>query len=98
MAGSIRVIAQISALPGKAADLQKVLLDLVKPSRAEAGCLRYDLMQSSLTPTEFATWEEWSSEEALNEHLTSEHLQVAIAAEETLLEKPPLIERYILIS
>jgi quinol monooxygenase YgiN len=97
MADSIRAIAQISALPGKESDLQKVLLDLVEISRAEPGCLRYELMQSSLTPTQFATWEEWSSEEAMNQHLTSGHVQAALIEAEALLEKPPLIQRYDLI-
>jgi quinol monooxygenase YgiN len=98
MADSIRVIAQITALPGKEAGLKKALVDVVEPSRAEAGCLCYELMQSHLVPTQFATWEEWSSEAAMNEHLASDHIQRSLIEAEPFLQEPPSIVRYNLIS
>jgi quinol monooxygenase YgiN len=94
MADSVRVIAHIIAVSGKEAELKQLLQDLVEATRAEAGCLRYELMQSSATPTHFATWEEWISEEALNQHLSSGHVETAFREGESFLGAAPIIQRY----
>jgi quinol monooxygenase YgiN len=52
-----------------------VLLSAVGPTRAEPGCLTYDLHQSATDPTEFLFHENWASEEAFTAHAasTAEH-------------------------
>ena len=39
----VRIVAEFRALPGKADALRAVLASLIAPTRAEVGCLQYDL-------------------------------------------------------
>ena len=39
----VRIVAEATAKPGKADALRAILLDMLPPSRAEAGCLHYEL-------------------------------------------------------
>ena len=39
----VRILAEFRALPGKADALRVLLTTLIEPTRAEAGCLQYDL-------------------------------------------------------
>lgn len=94
MPQSIRVIAHVVALPGKEAEAKKLLMELVEATRTEAGCLRYELLQSSITPTEFVFVEEWESDTAFNQHMSSPHLEEAMLEGGRLLASPPDIRRY----
>ena len=40
---ALSLVARIKAKPGKEAELRQVLTALVQPTRAEEGCLTYDL-------------------------------------------------------
>jgi quinol monooxygenase YgiN len=72
---SLRVVARLIANPDKILALKAVLTDIISPTRAEKGCLQYDLYQNRDKPTEFTFIEEWTSEAALAEHLASSHIQ-----------------------
>jgi len=39
----------------------------------EAGCLRFDLLQHRDNPHLFTLWEEWRSEQALQQHFQATH-------------------------
>lgn len=39
----VRIVAEFRAAPGKAAALKALLTTLIAPTRAEPGCLQYDL-------------------------------------------------------
>ncbi|NJO79764.1 MAG: antibiotic biosynthesis monooxygenase [Cyanobacteria bacterium RM1_2_2] len=95
---SIRVIARIFAAPGQETALQALLMELVEPSRSEPGCLHYELLQSSATPTEFVILEEWETDEAETQHLQSAHVQEAFWEGESLISTPPEIRRYHLLA
>jgi quinol monooxygenase YgiN len=47
---------------------KKAALDLVSPSRAEAGCINYDVHQAIDDETVFVWHETWKSKLALDEH------------------------------
>lgn len=94
MAETVRVIAEVRALPGQEEALKSLLIELVEPSRSEAGCLRYELLQSSVTPTAFVFVEEWESEELETKHLRSAHIEEAFLEGQSLLAAPPAIHRY----
>jgi quinol monooxygenase YgiN len=94
---SIRVIVHIFASPGQEAALKALLMELVEPSRSEPGCLRYELLQSSATPTEFVILEEWETVAAETQHLQSAHVQEAFLEGESLISTPPEIRRYQLL-
>jgi quinol monooxygenase YgiN len=71
----VTVIANIKVKPGFDERARQVLLSAVGPTRAEPGCLTYDLHQSPTDPTEFLFHENWASEEAFTAHAasTAEH-------------------------
>ncbi|AFZ37622.1 Antibiotic biosynthesis monooxygenase [Stanieria cyanosphaera PCC 7437] len=94
MSQSVRVVARVIALPDKIEQLKAVLMELIEPTRAEVGCIQYDLLQNTCDPTDFTFVEEWTSTAALETHLTSPHLQKAINKINGLVAQKPDIRRY----
>jgi quinol monooxygenase YgiN len=72
---SLTVIAHIRAKPGQESCVRQVLQGLVSPTRAEAGCINYDLHQSQTDPALFVFYENWTSEAHLDAHSKSAHIQ-----------------------
>ncbi len=75
--GQITAVTLIHGLPGMEAGLKQHLLSLSAPTRAEPGCLRYDLYQSTVNPHEFMRLEVWSSIDALEAHKRTPHLRAS---------------------
>lgn len=71
---SLVVIAEGKAKPGKEDDLRSRLHALLAPTRAEEGCIQYDLHESLDEPGRFVFFERWTSREALDQHLKTRHL------------------------
>jgi quinol monooxygenase YgiN len=67
----VTVIANIKVKPGLEERAKQVLLSAVGPTRAEPGCLTYDLHQSATDPTEFLFHEHWASEDDFKAHAAS---------------------------
>jgi quinol monooxygenase YgiN len=93
----IRVVAHVTALPGHAAPLRAVLLALLAPTRAEPGCLFYDLHAGD-TPDVFTFIEAWATEADLDRHLQSAHIQQALVDIAPHVANAPDIRRYRVIS
>ena len=53
--------------------VKRECLALVAPSRAEQGCINYDLHQSTDDPTLFIFYENWETFGDLERHLESPH-------------------------
>jgi quinol monooxygenase YgiN len=74
-----------------AADVPRIrglLVDAMHQSRAEPGCLRFDVYHSTVEPRRFTLVEHWASPEALEGH--------RLGAAYTQIYKPmvmPLVER-----
>ena len=94
----VTVLARVRARAGREAEVQRLLLALVAPSRAEAGCLNYDLHQSMDDPTEFMFYENWTSRAALDAHLDMPYLDAFDAQAEDLLAAPVEITFWQMIS
>jgi quinol monooxygenase YgiN len=94
----VTVLARVRARAGKEEDVRRLLLALVAPSRAEAGCLNYDLHQSAADPTEFMFYENWTSRAALDAHTTMPYLDEFDARSEGLLAAPVEITFWQMIS
>jgi quinol monooxygenase YgiN len=75
MDGIVTVIAHIRAKPGQESRVRQVLEKLLVPTRAEAGCINYDLHQSLTDPILFVFYENWKSEADLEAHARSVHIQ-----------------------
>jgi quinol monooxygenase YgiN len=84
----VTVLARVRARAGKETEVRQFLLALVAPSRAEAGCLNYDLHQSTNDPTEFMFYENWTSRAALDAHAAMPYLDEFDALSEGLLAAP----------
>jgi quinol monooxygenase YgiN len=58
MNDSLTVIAHVRAKPGQESRVRQLLEGLLAPTRAEAGCINYDLHQSQTDPALFVkhTW------------------------------------------
>jgi quinol monooxygenase YgiN len=75
MDGIVTVIAHIRAKPGQESRVRQVLEKLLVPTRAEAGCINYNLHQSQTDPILFVFYENWKSEADLEAHARSVHIQ-----------------------
>jgi quinol monooxygenase YgiN len=82
---SLHVIAMLEAKPGSEDELRELALTLVEPTRAEAGCLRYELIEDPSHPSRLTFVETWESESHLQAHLEAPHLIAARARYDQLL-------------
>jgi quinol monooxygenase YgiN len=87
----ITVVARLRAMSGKEEELRQVLLDMIAPSRKDAGCISYDLHQSPEHKSCFLFFENWETKEHLDKHLTTSHLKAFNAKSPNLLAEPPQI-------
>jgi quinol monooxygenase YgiN len=67
----------IHGIPGREDDLRDHLLSLAAPTRAEPGCLQYDLFQSPDAAHEFLRIERWKSLADLEAHKAMPHLRAS---------------------
>lgn len=86
---ALPVVAVIAAKPGSGAEVRAALESLVGPSRAEDGCLGYDLFESASAPGTFVTVELWRTQVDLDAHLQTPHIGAALSATGDHLATPP---------
>jgi len=96
--GRLQVVARLAARQEKVDEVQAILAGLVPPTRAEAGCLSYELLQNHDDPTDFTFVEEWASDAALDAHLLTPHVGAALGQVVGLLATAPDIRRYRLLA
>ena len=68
------VSAKIKTKPGKRDDFIKAAESVIAATRAEAGCLKYELYASTEDADGLMYYEEWHSRAALEEHMKAPHL------------------------
>ena len=93
----IRVVAHLTSKPETIAETREALEGFINPTRAEAGCILYVLMQNNDDPTDFTFVEEWESNETLDAHLESAHITAFKERAGELLACDPDIRRYTLV-
>jgi quinol monooxygenase YgiN len=91
------VVANVTAKTGCEDELRALLDRLVDPTRAEEGCLQYDLHQSDASPTDFMFYERWASPSHLEAHLKTPHFLDVRARSEPLRAADPVIATYHLV-
>ena len=84
----LTVVAVIKAKAGCEEKLKRALLDLIGPTRAEFGCLQYDLHQGQEDPRLFIFYENWKDRAAVEAHFESSHLKAMQAAASGWLTEP----------
>jgi quinol monooxygenase YgiN len=70
----VRVIARAVARKGKENQLRSLLQDMLVPTRAEEGCLSYELFESD-SKGRFYFDEAWESQAALDKHIATPHFK-----------------------
>ncbi len=87
----IDVVAVLIAKPGSEGIVGAALHDLVAPTRAEPGCVSYELFTSASSAQTFVTIEKWKTEADLAAHMQTPHIAAAlVAAGEHLAEAPAI--------
>lgn len=83
---NLTIVADIKAKPDQVELVKAELLKLTAPTRAEAGCVQYDLHQDNENPAHFLFFENWESRELWQDHMGSAHLAAYKAAAGDALE------------
>ena len=72
--GAVVLVATFHTTPERRGELRRRLLEMVELTRAEPGCLRYDLHDDVDDGQRFVFVETWADEAALNMHMTTSHV------------------------
>ncbi|MEM7528233.1 MAG: putative quinol monooxygenase [Pseudomonadota bacterium] len=78
----LTILAQITAQPGKEGLVRSELEKLVPITRAEAGCLQYDLHLDTENPGFFVFYENWETRALWQTHMNAPHLAAYMTATE----------------
>ncbi|MEX0320348.1 MAG: putative quinol monooxygenase [Ruegeria sp.] len=76
----LTILAQITAQPGKEALVRAELEKLIPITRAEEGCIQYDLHVDNFNPGFFVFYENWQNRELWQTHMNAPHLAAYMAA------------------
>ncbi len=91
--GTVFVIAEFRARKGQEQALKGVLNALIPPTRREPSCLQYDLLVDAANPAMLVFLERWETDDSLERHLQSLHVQTARKDWAALLEAEPEIRQ-----
>jgi quinol monooxygenase YgiN len=76
----LTIVANIKANPDKVELVKAELIKLIAITRAEAGCVNYDLHQDNADPAHFMFYENWDSRALWQTHMSAPHLAAYMAA------------------
>lgn len=88
----LTIIGQIYAQSDQIDFVKSELKKLIDITRAEAGCIQYDLHQDNDNPAHFLFYENWDSRELWQAHMNNQHLKDYLAATEGTVENFTLNE------
>ena len=78
----LTIVANIHANPDQIDLVRTELEKLIAITRAEEGCIQYDLHQDNENPGHFLFYENWESRELWQAHMSAAHLAAYMAATE----------------
>ncbi len=78
----LTIVANIKANPDQIELVKSELIKLINITRAEEGCINYDLHQDNEAPGHFMFHENWESRELWQKHMSAPHLAAYMAATE----------------
>ena len=88
----LTIVANIVSKADKIELVKAELLKLIDTTRAEVGCINYDLHQDNDDPAHFMFYENWQTRELWQTHMNNRHLADYMAATEGAVEKFTLNE------
>lgn len=83
----LTIVANITANADTISLVREELEKLIDITRAEKGCLQYDLYQDNENPAHFMFYENWESRDLWQAHMTAQHLQDYLAATEGAVDE-----------
>lgn len=83
----LTIVARILAKEEKRELVKTELLKLIRPTRAEEGCINYDLHQDEQNPNLFLFYENWENRTLWQQHMNKAHLAAYIKATEGAVEE-----------
>ncbi|HDM8201147.1 TPA: antibiotic biosynthesis monooxygenase [Vibrio harveyi] len=78
----LTIVANIIAKADQVELVKAELLKLIDVTRAEKGCINYDLHQDNENPAHFTFYENWESRELWRKHMDNAHLAQYMKATE----------------
>lgn len=93
---NLTIVANIKANTDNIELVKAELLKLIDITRAEAGCVNYDLQQDNENPAHFMFYENWQTRELWQTHMNNQHLADYMAATEGAVEEFTLNEMTII--
>jgi quinol monooxygenase YgiN len=94
----VTVLARFKAKTGMEEQLKQAIMACVEPTRAEAGCINYDLHYLSGDKGALLLYENWRSKEDLEEHLEMPYLRELKAKADELCSEPLEIALWEMVS
>ncbi|MBD5770305.1 putative quinol monooxygenase [Marinomonas colpomeniae] len=77
---ALTIVANILANPDKIELVKNELVKLIDITRAEKGCMNYDLHQDNENPAHFTFYENWETRDLWQTHMSNTHLADYMAA------------------
>lgn len=88
---NINLCARLKVRAGSEETVKAAAVAIVGPSRAEEGCVSYDVHQAIDDPTVFCWYETWTDQAALDAHFEFEYFKEFFAVAGSHAEEPPVI-------
>ncbi|HJO12679.1 MAG TPA: putative quinol monooxygenase [Gammaproteobacteria bacterium] len=81
-------------IPETRTDLLELMRDMVKQSRKEAGCLKYEYFEGISNPNHLVLVQEWKSADCLQNHYQSRHMEEFLSQLSDFLKAPVSTRSY----
>ncbi|WP_027715993.1 putative quinol monooxygenase [Desulfuromonas sp. TF] len=94
----VTVLARFKAKEGMEEQLKQAIMACVAPTRAEAGCINYDLHQLADDKGKLVLYENWRSKKDLEVHLEMPYLKELKAKAGELCSEPIEITLWEMVS
>ena len=95
---TLTIVANIKVNADKIDLVKAELLKLIDVTRAEEGCINYDLHQDNENPRHFMLYENWETRELWKTHISNQHLADCMAATEGAVEDFSLNEMTMMVT
>jgi quinol monooxygenase YgiN len=90
----VHAMASIIVRPEHASAAGALLVELAAASRAEAGCIGYELFQRPDASHVFQTVEQWRGQADIDAHMKSPHVATTIAQAGPMFASAPAIHAF----
>lgn len=90
---SATLLVTLRARVGSEERLREELAVLAALSRADPGCVRYDVLEDLHQRDRLVLWEEWLDDASLTDHNTKRHVTAFLEVSAALLTVPMEVQR-----